>query len=145
MLCPLLRGVYSSRPTSAKCLSTLIRVPAGHDRHCRPQSAISFHRRPDRCLSSTSTLLLSKTFHHIHTCFLDSTHASYPSPTWRLPAVRHKRKKWMTLRTKALGIVSNKPTIFKLIVAIRFAYGALSYLCNNSDDLYLPVRWWNLR
>jgi len=128
MLCPLLRGIYSSRPASAKCLSTLIRVPARYDRHCRPQFAISFHRRPDRCLSSTSALLLSKTFHHIRTCFLDSTRASYPSFTWRFPAVRHKNE--VPLRTTALGIVSNMPTIFKLIVAIKLAYGALSYMCN---------------
>ena len=118
MLCPLLRGIYSSRPTSAKCLSTLLRVPARHDRHCRPQSAIIFHRRPDRSLSSTSALLVSKTLHHIHTCFLDSTRASYPSPTWRFPAVRHKSKNEMTLRTTTLGIVSNTPANFKLIVAI---------------------------
>jgi hypothetical protein len=139
MLCPLLRRIYSSRPASAKCLSTLIRVPAQHDGHCRPQSSISFHRSPERCLSSTSAPLLSKTFHHTHTCFLDSTRASLPSPTWRFPAVRHKRRNKMTLRTTTLGIFSNTPANFILIVASRLAYGALLKVCNDSDDLCLSV------
>jgi hypothetical protein len=81
-------------------LSSLIRAPA------RQASSfgirIRVHRRPDRCSSSTSGLLLSKTFHHIDTCFLDGTRASHSSSTWRWIssfATPFPRKNWMTVRT----------------------------------------------
>lgn len=135
MLCTLLREIYSSRPTSAKCLSTLIRVPTRHDRHCRPQSAI--RNKPPPASGPLLVVNICPAFiediSHIHICFLDSTRVPYVSPNWPFPAVRHKRKNGMTLHTATLW--------HNFTICLR----SLNY-CGDQTCLWCPlVAGWLLR
>jgi hypothetical protein len=127
MPCPLHREIYSPRPTSDKCLSTLIRVPA---RQALP-SAI----RNKPALASGSLLVVNicpAVIEDIspHTnLFFDRTRAPYPSQNWRFTAVRNKRKNVMI---SAYYDAWHMPAICTPIVATKLANGTLSKMQEQS-------------